>query len=285
MSKSSQCETERTIRSMAAEGKTQKAIQEALGVPRNTLRHMIEALGDVEFLGSAQSRGAAVFEVRGFKGTVEQIRKKFDLEITAGTVYWRMKRGQTAEEAFFTLPTGERFTYQGFSGTVYQIIRHFNLNISRDTVFKRIKRGKSLEEAFSIKQPSTAPRVDKVWRHKVYTLNGVTGSLAGLHAQFKPPLAVETIRRLVRSGMSVEEAFAEKRGKITVRGFTGFIPDIIRHFDLSIRNSTVFHRINYYGWDEDRAFFTPPDITRARYREYERSNHIPASAGSVHAAL
>jgi hypothetical protein len=143
----------------------------------------------------------------------------------------------------------------------------------------------SVDEAFSPAQPRTRAAHPKIGRYKVYTVNGVTDNLAKLHAQFKPPLAVETIRRLIRAGMSAEDAFKEKKGKLTVRGFTGFIPDILKHFKLDICKSTVSHRINYYKWDEDRAFFTPPDITRSRYNEYERANCIPASVGPLHPSI
>lgn len=274
-----QCNVEKAIRGMAAVGSPKKEIRKVLGVSRDTFKAMLEALGDVKF------HQGAIFEVRGFKGTIEEVLRHFKLSVSSSTVRWRMERGQSTDEAFFTPPVGERFTYRGFTGTTTEIIRHFDLSISRDTAFKRIKRGMSVDQAFSPVQPRTRETHPKVGRYKVYTVNGVTDNLANLHTKFKPPLAVETIRKLIREGMSAEDAFKEKKGKLTVRGFTGFIPEIIKHFNLDICKSTVSHRINYYGWDEDRAFFTPPDITRSRYNEYDRANLIPAGIGSVHAPI
>jgi len=274
-----QCDVEKEIRRLAADGYSKRSIRSAIGVGRDTLNAMLEALGDVEF------RVGFVYEVRGFKGTIEEILRHFKLDTSSSTIHWRLNKGQSLEEAFFVPTAGERFTYRGFTGTTTQIIKHFDLKITRDTAFKRIKRGISVDEAFSPVQPRTRALHKKVGRYKVYTVNGVTDNLANLHAMFKPPLAIETVRRLINSGMDVEQAFKEKRGKLTVRGFTGFVPQIIKHFGLNICKSTVHHRIHYYNWDEDRAFFSPPEIVKGKYCANERANLIPAGHKPVHTAV
>jgi hypothetical protein len=68
---------------------------------------------------------------------------------------------------------------------------------------------------------------------------------------------------------ALERAWASSRLRhcVTVRGVTGTVPELIRHFELTITASHVQRRRKRYGMTLEAALFTPPTPRAERNRK------------------
>lgn len=89
-----------------------------------------------------------MYEYKNFKGTIPEIINHFDLDINKMTIYDRMRKGMTIDEAIETpIKKLASYEYKGFIGSIPEIIAHFNLGINKMTIYDRIRKGMTIEQA------------------------------------------------------------------------------------------------------------------------------------------
>lgn len=69
------------------------------------------------------------FIYQGFKGTVPQIINYFNIDINKKTVYDRLSKGMSIQEALETPLRSEGYVYKGISGSIPEIVEHFDIKI------------------------------------------------------------------------------------------------------------------------------------------------------------
>ena len=89
-----------------------------------------------------------MYEYKDFKGTIPEIINHFDLDINKMTIYDRMRKGMTIDEAIETpIKKLASYKYKDFIGSVPDIINHFNLDINKITIYDRMRKGMTIEQA------------------------------------------------------------------------------------------------------------------------------------------
>lgn len=97
------------------------------------------------------------FIYQGFKGTVPQIINYFNIDINRKTVYDRLSKGMSIEEALETPLRTNGFIYKGISGSIPYIINYFNIEISAKTVYDRLSKGWNIND--SLESPTKPMKI------------------------------------------------------------------------------------------------------------------------------
>lgn len=72
-----------------------------------------------------------MYEYKNFKGTIPSIIKHFNLDLKRKTIYDRLEKGMSLDEALEKPVIKKIYKYKEFEGTLPEIIRHFNLEINK----------------------------------------------------------------------------------------------------------------------------------------------------------
>lgn len=135
------CETEDSIRRLAAEGLSKKSVRDTLGISRKCFDNILEVISPVKF------HSFKTHVVRGFRGTTKEVVAHFGLRISPKMARDRILSGMSVEDAFFKSPYEKEYEVKGVKGTLKELISHFGVDIDADRVRARVKKGWDIETA------------------------------------------------------------------------------------------------------------------------------------------
>lgn len=125
-------------------------LAKAFGLEYNTVKYRMRIGMSLEealtHKGRIQHSNVTVLTVKGVTGTVRELANHFN--ISTATVYDRLVRGWSAEDAFLKPANPTIYTAYGVSGTLRELCEKFN--VSYNAVYYRIKKGSSAETAIDL---------------------------------------------------------------------------------------------------------------------------------------
>ena len=88
------------------------------------------------------------YKYKDFIGSIPEIIAHFNLDINKMTIYNRLKKGMTLDEAIEKpIKKLSAYEYRNFIGSIPEIIRHFHLDINKITIYDRMRKGMTIEQA------------------------------------------------------------------------------------------------------------------------------------------
>ena len=149
-------------------------------------------------------------------------------------------------------------------GTLPELCKKFNVPPFR--VAQRLKRGWSLKKALTTPPVNHGP-----YRVKTYTVDGLTGSLHQIILHLGCKVSKSTVySRFKNQHIPLKKALAMPLKqfhypKTTVKGITGTVPELCRHFKV-VSSTTAYVRINN-GWSIRDAVLRPAYSVSPRGRQ------------------
>jgi hypothetical protein len=129
---------------MAHAGESQRSIKMVLGLNKRQWKDIKEVIGPITF-----HRGK-VYEVRGQRGTIQELIALLGIDTTYRMVCHRLTvKKMTPDQAF--VDACSRYTYRGFTGRISEIIEHFGLDLRYNCANKRLSKGWDVDRVFSEK--------------------------------------------------------------------------------------------------------------------------------------
>ena len=192
-----------------------------------------------------------VYSYKGYRGSITDILKTFDLKITYNTVWNRMRNGYTLEEALDTskgktqksYKECKKYLYKGHELSLVDIHKLSGTSIKYSTFVYRVSQGYTLEEALTSKPKRGRREVKK------FTYLGYEGSLSDIVKLYGKGVTVKIVRNRLAQGFTLEEALTIEKGyKRTVKqyeykGYKGSLKDIMKATNCSLSYSLVSRRL------------------------------------------
>lgn len=192
-----------------------------------------------------------VYSYKGYRGSITDILKTFDLQITYNTVWNRMRKGYTLEEALDTskgktqksYKECKKYLYEGYELSLVDIHKLSGTSIKYSTFVYRVSQGYTLEEALTSKPKRGRREVKK------FTYLGYEGSLSDIVKLYGKDVTVKIVRNRLAQGFTLEEALTKEKGyKRTVKqyeykGYRGSLKDIMKATNCSLSYSLVSRRL------------------------------------------
>lgn len=192
-----------------------------------------------------------VYSYKGYRGSIKDIIKTFDIQITYNTVWNRMRKGYTLEEALDTpkekvqkrYKPCKKYLYKGCERSLVDIHKMSGTSIKYGTFVYRVSQGYTIEDALTSNPKRGRKEVKK------FTYLGYEGTLSDIVNLYGGGLTVKIVRDRLAQGFTLVDALTKKKGyKRTVKqyeykGYTGSLTDIIKATNCSLSYSLVNKRL------------------------------------------